>query len=495
MAIIVQINKKELEYDIWTLVRAFYPESEVLTDKEKIEAYSDNVDFTMNINLVFDDEIITNIEVMIENSDLLKKVDCKFINYKDAKNEIKRMIYDMISDYSGKTLPWGILTGIRPTKLCVAMFEEGMCIEDIRNVMSNEYYVSEEKIDLSIEIAEREIDLLKEIDYENGYSLYIGIPFCPSTCLYCSFTSYPISMYKEKSDMYVAALLKEIEFAKDIFKHKRLNTVYFGGGTPTSLSAKQLDTLLSAVRESFDFSYCKEFTVEAGRPDSITTEKLEVLKKHNVSRISINPQTMKQETLDIIGRRHTVEDVIDKFNMARELGFDNINMDFIVGLPNENYEDVENSMKEVIKLNPDSITIHSLAIKRAARLNMFRDKYKEMSMENNMEIMKLTEQYARDMEMTPYYMYRQKNMAGNMENVGYARLDKAGIYNILIMEEKQTILALGAGAVTKYVFSEGGRIERADNVKNVDQYIERIDEMIAKKRDFCLTMMGFKEEN
>ena len=368
--------------------------------------------------------------------------------------------------------------------------EEQATEEEIKNYLRDEYLVSEEKIELSINIAKREIELLSDIDYKNGYSLYIGIPFCPSTCLYCSFTSYPISMYKEKSDMYVDALLKEIEFAKEIFADKKLNTVYFGGGTPTALEAYQLEKLLKAVRDSFDFTYCKEFTVEAGRPDSITREKLEVLKKYNVSRISINPQTMKQETLDIIGRKHTVEDVREKFSLARELGFDNINMDFIVGLPNESYEDVENSMKEGLALNPDSITVHSLAIKRAARLNIFRDNYKEMSFENNMEIMKLTAEYAEKMGMTPYYLYRQKNMAGNMENVGYARVDKAGIYNILIMEEKQTILALGAGSVTKYVFPTGGRIERVDTVKNVDQYIERISEMIKKKKEFLLEMLS-----
>ena len=484
MAIIVHVNKSELEYDIWTLVRAFYPGDEVLVSEEKIAEYSGNVDFVMNVSLTFKEEMVIKTQVSIENTDIVEIEENCFDNYKTAKNQIKRQIYNAISKYSGKTLPWGILTGIRPTKLAVAELEAGKDLDSIKTYLKDEYIISDEKLELSLEISKRELKLLKDIDYENGYSLYIGIPFCPTTCLYCSFTSYPISMYKEKSDLYVDALIKEIDFAKDVFKDKKLNTVYFGGGTPTALEANQLERLLKKVRESFDFTYCQEFTVEAGRPDSITSDKLEVLKKYNVSRISINPQTMKQETLDIIGRRHTVSDVIDKFNMARDMGFDNINMDFIVGLPDENYDDVKNSMDEVLKLNPDSITVHSLAIKRAARLNMFKDKYKEMSIENNMEIMEMTESYARKMDMTPYYLYRQKNMAGNMENVGYARVDKAGIYNILIMEEKQTILALGAGAVTKYVFPTGGRIERVDNVKNVDQYIERIDEMIEKKREF-----------
>ena len=285
-------------------------------------------------------------------------------------------------------------------------------------------------------------------------------------------------------DEYVDSVIKEIDYVANAFKDKKLNTVYFGGGTPTTLTDVQLDRLISKVKNSFDFTHVQEFTVEAGRPDSITREKLQVLKKHGVSRISINPQTMKQETLDIIGRKHTVTQVIDAFNMAREEGFDNINMDFIVGLPNEGIDDVRYTMEETLKLNPDSITVHSLAIKRAARLNMFKDEYKELSIENNKEIMSLTAEYAKKMGMKPYYLYRQKNIAGNMENVGYAKEGCEGIYNILIMEEKQTIIALGAGSVTKYVYPDGERIERVDNVKNVDLYIERIDEMIERKINF-----------
>ncbi len=235
--------------------------------------------------------------------------------------------------------------------------------------------------------------------------------------------------------------------------------------------------------EHFDFSHLKEYTVEAGRPDSITEEKLLVLKKHGVTRISINPQTMKQETLDFIGRHHTVEQTKESFALARSLGFTNINMDLIVGLPGETMEDVEHTMEELALLDPDSITVHSLAIKRAARLRLFSKEHEELTMENSPEIMNLTARYARKAGLLPYYLYRQKNMAGNFENVGYAREGKAGIYNILIMEEKQTILALGAGTVTKYVWDRGQRIERTDNVKDVDQYLSRIDEMLQRKKE------------
>lgn len=401
---------------------------------------------------------------------------------KYLKKELKKQIYRVMHELTKAELPWGALTGIRPTKLIVTMIEAAPDVtdEEITSFLKENYYVTDEKAALGIQIARREIKLLEKIDYEEGYSLYIGIPFCPTTCLYCSFTSYPIGAYTKKADDYVTALLKEISYASARFADRKLNSIYIGGGTPTTLEPEQLDRLLHAVRDSFDFSHNQEFTVEAGRPDSITPEKLAVLLKHGVTRISINPQTMSQKTLDLIGRYHTVEQVKETFQLARKMGFDNINMDFIVGLPGETMEDIRFSMEEVQKLNPDSLTIHSLAIKRAARLNIMREQYKDFTIENNEQIMELCAAAAENMGMTPYYMYRQKNIAGNMENVGYARTGRAGIYNILIMEEKQTIVALGAGSVTKRIYPDG-RIERCANVKDVTQYIERIDEMIERK--------------
>ena len=265
------------------------------------------------------------------------------------------------------------------------------------------------------------------------------------------------------------------------FSDKRLNAVYIGGGTPTTLTPPQLRRLIGMVRENFDLSDCLEFTVEAGRPDSITEEKLLALRELGISRISVNPQTMKEETLRIIGRHHTVRQAIDSFWLARKLGFDTINMDLIVGLPNETLLDVEETLRQVAKLSPDNLTVHSLALKRAARLTMFREEYQGLSFENTWETINLTARYAKEMGMTPYYLYRQKNMAGNFENVGYAKEGKAGIYNVLIMEEKQSIVALGAGSISKRVYTDG-RIERCENVKDVALYIEKIDEMIERKR-------------
>ena len=513
----IELTKDYFEYDIRGLVMAFFPQEEISLTKpgqegkkkqqkkecsnvEDLKKFGNNhkenqlLNKNNETNHLEDNELETNTlfidykekEVVITYSGITVSKDVDYENTKEAKIILKKALYDVLQKATKKELPWGTLTGIRPTKIPMALLEDGKSEEEITSYMKETYYCSHRKIKMSLEIVKREQELLQKIDYKNGYSLYIGIPFCPTTCVYCSFTSYPIGKWEKRMEEYLQALLKEIEFTANYFKDKKLNTIYFGGGTPTTLSPEHLDVLLNKVFTSFDLSHLQEFTVEAGRPDSVTKEKLEVLKKYGVDRISINPQTMKEETLTLIGRRHTVEDVKRVYQMARELGFDNINMDLIVGLPNETLEDVTNTMKEIFKLKPDNLTIHSLAIKRAARLNMYKEKYGELKLENSDETMNVTEEYARKMGLTPYYLYRQKNMSGNMENVGYAAEGKAGLYNILIMEEKQTIVALGAGSSTKAVFED--RIERAENVKNVETYIANIDEMIERKK----RLFGFK---
>ena len=347
--------------------------------------------------------------------------------------------------------------------------------------MERKYYISREKGKLSIDIAKREKELLSVLHYKDGYSLYIGIPFCPTTCLYCSFTSFPIGLWKKRVGDYLEALEKEMAYVAEVYRDKILDTVYIGGGTPTTLEPEELERLLASVGRYFDLSHVQEFTVEAGRADSITREKLQVLKKHKITRISVNPQTMKDETLKIIGRRHSVEQVKSAYWLAREEGFDNINMDIILGLPGEVEEDVRYTAEEIRKLNPDSLTVHSLAIKRASGLNRWIEENGLKALNNTDATMDIAAKAAEDMGMEPYYLYRQKNMSGNFENVGYARPGKYGIYNILIMEEKQTIAALGAGSISKRVYPDG-RIERSDNVKDVSQYIERIGEMIERKK-------------
>lgn len=473
-------NKKDFEYDVYSLVRAFYPKSQVqmyYADEEHTGEYQLLMQVCYGADSIRYTVIKDGCKVLEKSSEVEYEK-----NRQETKNVLKRLVYGSLCEITGITLPWGNLTGIRPTKIPMKLLENGWKNVDIADHMRNTYGVSNEKTSLAVSIANREKAILESFDYENGYSLYVGIPFCPSICLYCSFGSHPLSRWVKKVDEYLDALCKELTFINEQMGDKKLNTVYIGGGTPTTLEPDQLERLLSHIQHTFDFSEVKEYTVEAGRPDSITFEKLQVIRKFPVDRISVNPQTMNQKTLDIIGRKHTVEDTIEIFHMARNMGFSNINMDLIIGLPGEGKEEVAHTLREVEKLHPESLTVHSLALKRATRLNLFKDQYEEMSFDNSREIMEMTEQSAMKMGMGPYYLYRQKNIAGNFENVGYAEVDKAGIYNILIMEEKQTILAAGAGASTKFVFDHGARIERVENVKDVTQYIQRIDEMLERKR-------------
>lgn len=475
----ISFNQKEFEYDAYTLVKAFFPKEEVKMFYIREEQVPDECE--NRISIEYGEQVVIRLslgEISLEGGEDYDQEEDR----KVRKNKLKQVLYKLLSQATGRTLPWGNLTGIRPTKIAMGLIESGMSNAQAAEYMRNTYFTSNEKTALAITIANRERELLKDIDYENGYSLYVGIPFCPSICLYCSFSSSPLERWRDQVDAYLDALLKELDFIAEAMKDKVLDTIYIGGGTPTTLEPYQIRRLLSHISEKFPVEQVKEYTVEAGRPDSITREKLQALREFPVTRISVNPQTMNQATLDLIGRKHTVEDTRHAFALARECGFDNINMDLIVGLPREQKEDVQRTLEEVKKLDPDSLTVHSLAVKRAARLNMFKDQYQEMGFINNQEIMNLAMEYAHDCQMRPYYLYRQKNMCGNLENIGYAKVDKAGIYNILIMEEKQSILAAGAGASTKFVFQNGERIERAENVKDVANYISRIDEMIERKR-------------
>ena len=503
--IVVRLNKPEFEYDIHSLVKAFYPAEDVKVFESGTKDFESSNGMPECSVLFGEDRITFSVrtkevrkEVFTETKEKVTEVTVSaFAETKDkitdvvilevhddrpsTKCKLKHLIYSVLCQYTGKVLPWGSLTGIRPTKIAYGLLEEGKAEKEVLSYMEKVYDCSREKAELSIGIANRERKLLSALHYENGYSLYLGIPFCPTTCLYCSFTSYPIGLWKKRVEEYLSAMEKEMDYVSESFKDKILDTVYIGGGTPTTLEPNELRRLLSYLKNKFDFSTVQEFTVEAGRADSITKEKLEVLKEFGVTRISVNPQTMKDETLKIIGRRHTVEQVKDAFKLAKEVGFPNINMDLILGLPGETKEDVAHTMEEVKKLAPDSLTVHSLAIKRASKLNQWIEEHGIETLRNTEETMEIAAAGAMDLGMKPYYLYRQKNMSGNLENVGYATEGNFGIYNILIMEEKQTIVAIGAGTISKRVYPDG-RIERCDNVKDVALYIEKIDEMIDRKR-------------
>ncbi|NLL00806.1 MAG: coproporphyrinogen dehydrogenase HemZ [Clostridiales bacterium] len=494
--IYIILSDRAYDNDVRPIVKSFYPDVSIeIVDKSALIAYQpsdpdgsikDSSLTLITINIEFEKD---RVNIKIKDS---QGADYNsFVHTPDPvkerpayKNAMKRLLYKMLSNLTEKELPWGILTGIRPTKLVYEMLEDGIDEEGIYRWMGQEYLCSEDRINTSILIARREMQLLKELDYRSGYSIYIGIPFCPSTCLYCSFPSFSIERYADLVDSYLDALEKEISYGASCLPNRKLSTVYLGGGTPTSLSAKQLDRLLGLIRESFDFTHVREFCVEAGRPDSITKEKLDLLKKWGVDRISINPQTMQQRTLDLIGRGHTISQIDQAFQMARDSGHENINMDIIIGLPGETPDDVIDTLDKIKLLNPDSLTVHTLAIKRAARLNTEIESYKGLRAEDVPKMLQITKDFMRDNNYLPYYLYRQKNMADNLENIGYAKHGKEGLYNILIMEEKQTILAFGAGAMSKFVFHNRKHIERVDNVKSPKDYISRIDEMIRRKKDF-----------
>lgn len=466
--IYIKISDMDFYDDAVVLIKSFYPWTEVMQYQEQAEQTRTAQDIV--------------IEPEVPEKDGRSK--------KELHEAFKCRLYTKLSAQLNKTLPWGYLTGVRPSKIAYTLLEKGADREQILEEFTKKHLVSEKKAQLALQVAQTEKSILEKMDYKNGYSLYIGIPFCPTTCLYCSFTSYSLAAYQSKVQPYLEALLKEMKYVSEAMRGRRLDTVYFGGGTPTTLSAGQLDMLLTELERQFDLSACRELTVEAGRPDSITYEKLCVLKAHHVDRISINPQTMNQQTLDLIGRRHTVEQIEEAFALAGKAGLDNINMDMILGLPGENKEMVQHTLEKIKALAPESLTVHSLAIKRAAALNIWREKYLDLQMDNSDEIVSMAADYAHQMGHQPYYMYRQKNMAGNFENVGYSKPGLECIYNILIMEEKQTIIAMGAGASTKIVFQneteggQAGRIERIENVKDVTNYIQRIDEMIERKRKF-----------
>ena len=486
------LKRREYEHDTYDLIKAFFSEEKLVVTEDGVLdlegmkkanrlAVDDDIYYTFHL------EIKETMELTITKENEIIYHDKEAFAYDEKKlnrNQYKRFLYRALVTITNRQLPWGTLTGVRPTKLVLNKLEEGEHASSIYDFMKQEYLCSDEKIGVSLKIAKRELEILEQCDYQNGYSIYIGIPFCPTICNYCSFASYSLEKHENVLGEYLDALEKEIIYASTCLPDKKLTTLYVGGGTPTSLNEEQLERLMIMIKTHFDFTFMQEFTVEAGRPDSITREKLQILKKYGVDRISINPQTMRQKTLDLIGRKHSVEQFVECYQMAREEGHDNINMDIILGLSGETVEDVAYTLEEIGKLVPDSLTVHTLAMKRAADLTINKDKYKEYKATKVSMMLEKSTDFTKEHGYEPYYLYRQKNMAENLENVGYSKPGKEGIYNIIIMEEKQTILALGAGGLSKFVFHKENRLERVENVKSIRDYITRIDEMIQRKYNF-----------
>ena len=462
------------------------------------------------------------------------------------KSIVKAYLYRILEEKCGRSLPWGDLTGIRPVSLSGKLLEE---LEELTEpeenqekteeeerfytALKDEYCLEGEKAELLHFLAIRERKILQRaeeksgVKIKDGFSIYIHIPFCPSKCAYCSFLSSPIGPFSDCIPEYLDKISEELDFALYEMGEKRgktLQSIYIGGGTPTALPPKELEALLLLVEKkllSSPFSKVLEYTVEAGRPDSLTENKLALLKAHSVDRISINPQTFRQETLDLIGRKHSVESVVERFYEARALGFDNINMDLILGLPSERLSDVEESLRRIHALSPDNLTVHSLAVKRAAKLKTEENKYrgayqagassKEFPLEreftlsyipswkkresrSEMEWMMLSAmQTAEELSLYPYYLYRQKNMAGNLENIGFSKEGKECLYNIFMMEEKHTVFGVGAGSSSKILFGNG-RLERVDNGKDFRSYMEHFAEYQEKKRRVLEELRVYKEK-
>lgn len=401
----------------------------------------------------------------------------------DDDNELvsAQLLYKLLCDFTGLTQPWGILTGVRPVKLLRRLAEESNEEQAVKK-FEKDFFVSNEKIALSRETEHNERKIL-ELSKPESFSLYVGIPFCPSRCSYCSFVMASIERAEKLIEPYTKLLCEEIKRTAEIANKLglRLETVYFGGGTPTTLSAEQLDTVLRTVNKSFDMSTCREFTVEAGRPDTIDIAKLFALKENKVDRISINPQTVNDEVLKTIGRKHTAQQFFDAFELARKCGFDNINTDLIAGLPTDTTESFKNSLDSIVRLNAECITVHTLCMKRASRLTTEGVTLDLQQARDAREMLAYTQNILGQNEYIPYYMYRQSRMVGNLENVGWSKKGFESLYNVYVMDETHTILACGSGGVTKLKRNNPDYLERIFNFKYPYEYIDRFDELIQRK--------------
>ncbi|MEK3937343.1 coproporphyrinogen III oxidase [Sporosarcina sp. FSL W7-1349] len=413
-------------------------------------------------------------------------------NEKTKTRQLKRiyshLFLEVLEQATGMQQAWGILTGIRPTKLYHKYRRQGMSSEEAQQMLQDRHRISQEKSELLAIIADVQLRAIPDLyELKNGVSIYIGIPFCPTKCAYCTFPAYAIRRKNGRVDSFLDALHEEIrEMGKWLTAHDmEITTIYFGGGTPTSIEADEMDALYETMYDSFpNMDKVREITVEAGRPDTITPEKIEVLKKWGIDRISVNPQSYTDETLKAIGRHHTVQETIDKFWLSRNMGMRNINMDLIIGLPNEGVEEFRHSLDETEKMQPESLTIHTLSFKRASEMTRNKEKYKVAGRETVEEMMRMGEQWTAENGYVPYYLYRQKNILGNLENVGYSKPSEESLYNIIIMEEVQTIIGIGCGASSKFIDRETGKITQFYNPKDPAAYSLAFEDAIEKKLAF-----------
>lgn len=475
-------------YEIYEILSLYFP-GEKLTTCESKESIPENcklilskvrVDSNINVDCTL---IEIKDGIHYEQGTASSSIPIEDNLKKSIKHGVKASTFKLLKYITKAEIPWGILVGIRPTKIVNNLKVQNKSDIEITSILKDKYLIRDDKIQLVKTVSNNSYDIINH-DKRN-ISIYIGIPFCPTRCIYCSFASYPMSKYSSYVEKYIESLKWEIsQISGLINKHFKIETIYIGGGTPTSLSADLFNSLLQTIALCFDLKAVKEFTIEAGRPDTIDKTKLDMMKSYGVTRISINPQSMNDDTLKKVGREHSVQDTYDKFIMAREAGFFNINMDIILGLPGETKKHVEKTVKGILQLSPENITVHTMAIKRASILheNIIDKMYTSMpegSMVNSM--MDYAQSEFLKEYYYPYYMYRQKMMVGNLENVSYCKKGFECIYNIQMIEERETIIGMGVDAVTKLVFLDENRIERHANKKNIDEYINTIELSTEKK--------------
>ncbi|MBE6749782.1 MAG: coproporphyrinogen dehydrogenase HemZ [Ruminococcaceae bacterium] len=465
----------DFKYELEKLIRIFLP-------FEKIEFFNEiSLSDDYAITEIKENKATAKVCLNGKTTQFSKIIDAVSEIEKEAELKIATALFNCFTELTGYYPQWGLLTGVRPAKL-FSRLSSSLGNGEAEDYFKNKLKVTDKKLKLCKETFEGEHKIIS-LSEKNSFSLYISIPFCPSRCSYCSFVSHSVESAKKLIPKYVELLCKEIELTAKISKENglRLETVYIGGGTPTAVSADEIKKIMQAVRENFDLSHLREYTVEAGRPDTFSEEKLQVIKDFGATRISINPQTMNDSVLGIIGRKHTSRDTVDAFNMARKMGFTNINMDLIAGLPGDSYESFKLTLDEILKLNPESVTVHSLSLKRSSFMNLKGD-LPETEIGKTASLMVDT---AHDMlsanGIVPYYMYRQSKTVGNLENVGYSKKGYECLYNVYIMDETHSILACGASAVTKLREPGGNYIERIFNFKYPYEYIERFNEIISRK--------------
>lgn len=466
------VKNHNFHFELENLTRLFFPNEKITVIRDFSEPQPPCIYTEVSDKIT----ISVNIGSFNKSETAVKKLT-------DDDNELvsAQLLYKLLCDFTGLTQPWGILTGVRPVKLLRRLAEESSEEQAVKK-FEKDFFVSNEKIALSRETEHNERKIL-ELSKPESFSLYVGIPFCPSRCSYCSFVMASIERAEKLIEPYTKLLCEEIKRTAEIANKLglRLETVYFGGGTPTTLSAEQLDTVLGTVNNSFDMSTCREFTVEAGRPDTIDIAKLFALKENKVDRISINPQTVNDEVLKTIGRKHTAQQFFDAFELARKCGFDNINTDLIAGLPTDTPESFKNSLDSIVRLNAECITVHTLCMKRASRLTTEGVTLDLQQARDAREMLAYTQNILGQNEYIPYYMYRQSRMVGNLENVGWSKRGFESLYNVYVMDETHTILACGSGGVTKLKRNNPDYLERIFNFKYPYEYIDRFDELIQRK--------------